>query len=496
MNRSKTESAVMVAYDFPPEGNAGAYRPLRFVRHLKRLGWRLTVVSCTPARYERYDPKLVSLVPPEVEVRRVSFCDPWQQLQARRERRMRAGRSADGDETAQAESQIVNQAAYRILLRRVVRKVEASCYHPDMAMPWIRPAVKASVQACARVRARVIWTTGGPVSSFVVGQRASEITGLPYVLDFRDAWTISYNEFEALRPNWARNRDRRRMFALLKSAQAVVFPYESVAQCFWVAYRGALTAERVHLVPNGFEGQVEGFVGPSVSGNEPCLILYTGTVSSYDYYPLMTALHQLRQTDPSFGNRLKIRFVGEGMKILQNQAKELGLDGIIKTSGPVNQSQIGDLQRNAHALLVFGRPREMTGHELFAGAKLFAYLRSGKPILGVLPHDETRRILERVGVSTIADSGSVSEIIAVLKRLVEAASSREALASLIPRPSACMEYSIERQIDALLRALEGKPASQEFVPGRARVPASLEEFIADGNWVGDTQKSCVATQLC
>ena len=485
MNRSTVESAVMVAYDFPPEGNAGAYRPLRFVRHLGKLGWRLSVVSCTPARYERYDPKLVSSVPPEVDVRRVSFRDPWQELQAIRVRR--AARSESREETIATQSQSAHQAPYRIFLRRVVRKVEASCYHPDMAMPWIRPAVKTVVEACDRVRASVIWTTAGPVSSFLVGQRASEITGLPYVLDFRDAWTITYNEFEALRPNWARNRDRQKMFRLLEGAQAVVFPYESVAQCFWAAYRGALTPDRVHLIPNGFEGRVEEFAVPP--DNERCLILYTGTLSSYDYSSFLAALHQLTQADRSCAVKLQVRFVGEGMEVLAMQAKELGLAGVVETSGPVTQSQVADLQRKAHALLIFGRPREMAGHELFAGAKLFAYLKSGKPILGVLPHDETRRILERVGVSTIADSGSVSEITAVLKRLVEASSSREALASLVPRPSACLDYSIERQIDALIRALEGKPPAEELVPGRTRIPASLVEFIAGGDWVGEALKS-------
>src|SRR5687768_9418694 len=39
------KSVLMIAYFFPPEGNAGVYRPLRFVRQLSKIGWSTAVVS-------------------------------------------------------------------------------------------------------------------------------------------------------------------------------------------------------------------------------------------------------------------------------------------------------------------------------------------------------------------------------------------------------------------------------------------------------------------
>jgi hypothetical protein len=39
------KSVVMIAYFFPPEGNVGSYRPLRFARHLPFFGWQPTVIS-------------------------------------------------------------------------------------------------------------------------------------------------------------------------------------------------------------------------------------------------------------------------------------------------------------------------------------------------------------------------------------------------------------------------------------------------------------------
>ena len=62
------KSVVMIAYAFPPEGNAGAYRPLRFVRQLPSKGWQPTVITLATDFYERYDSKLLNSVPPEITV--------------------------------------------------------------------------------------------------------------------------------------------------------------------------------------------------------------------------------------------------------------------------------------------------------------------------------------------------------------------------------------------------------------------------------------------
>src|SRR5258708_37713426 len=82
------KSVVMIAYHFPPEGNAGAHRPLRFVRHLPSKGWQPTVITAATDFYERYDSKLLDSVPLEVTVIRVRNPDPWQRFQQCRAKRL------------------------------------------------------------------------------------------------------------------------------------------------------------------------------------------------------------------------------------------------------------------------------------------------------------------------------------------------------------------------------------------------------------------------
>ena len=474
------KNVVMIAYSFPPEGNAGAYRPLRFVRQLPNRGWIPTVISAIPSQYERYDPALLRMVPNEIEVIRIKAYDLWQAFQAWRSRRVQR-HSSSAQEEHIGNPQNGQQSSFRTRLREMVHTTEAWWYHPDKAMPWIDSAVDATVRLCQRSPVDVIWATAGPVSSFLVAQRSSVGTGIPYVLDFRDPWTITCTDFEARRPRWARRLDRRRMFSLLQGAQSVIFRHAADAECFWRAYPKAFEVGNVHLIPNGYDGEIEEFVAPV---GEKCTILYTGTISGapYRYDTLLQSLSFFKQVDPARAKQLRLLFAGAGTQILQDQAEALGISDMVEVIGPIQQDEVARLGREAHALLVLGLIPTHPGYELLVASKLFGYFKAGRPIIGVLPPDETKNFLKRVGVTTIADVNSVPEIIAVLCHVLDSWS-RGALSSLVPDPKACKAFSAEVQTAALVSALEGKPAHDPFIPGLVDIPPSLRAHIGKAGWL-------------
>jgi hypothetical protein len=468
-------SVVMIAYSFPPEGNAGAYRPLRFVRQLPNFGWNPTIISAIPRHYERFDASLLKMIPKGVEVIRIKSSDPWQAFQAWRSRTVSNSSPLVVGKSVQRKT----QPGFRAWLREKARAAEAWWYHPDMAGPWIKPAVNSTTQACIRNHSSVIWATAGPVSSFYVAWLASRKTKVPYVLDFRDAWTIVHNEFESRRPAWAIRRDRKKMFELLHGAQAVIFRYEAEAECFWRAYEGALDASRIHIIPNGYESPVEEAIVP---GGDRCTILYAGTLPEYRYDTLLTALRMMKQAEQSRVQKLRLRFIGEGTDALASEASALGLSDIIETAGTKSYGEIAAIQREAHALLMLGRKPSHTGYELFAGAKLFGYLKAGRPIVGILPEDEAKKTLQRVGASTVADVASVAEIMKVLRGVIDNWS-MGTLSTLVPDRKACEAYSSERQTATLARALEGLPPEEPFIPGAQAIPPSLHGIIEKKRWL-------------
>jgi glycosyltransferase involved in cell wall biosynthesis len=477
------KTAILIAYGFPPDGSAGVYRPLRFIRHLPAMGWSASVIAADLAPYgwSRYDPGLLALVPSETEVIRVGSRDLWQAIQERRAHHTQEKLSSGCVETTE-QIRATHNAPARSFLREIVRTVEAWCYHPDMARGWISPALEATIRVCSSRKPHVILATGGPWSSFIVAERASQRMGVPYVLDFRDSWTLSEDPFEARRPAWATRLNRRTLHRLFERAHAVIFRYETEAECYWRAYQAALDVAKIHLIPNGYDGMIDEFAAP---GGDKCTILYAGTLPPYRYDTLLQALHSFKKSEPTRAQQLRFLFVGDGMEVLAKDAAALGLSDIIETRGVVSYAEVTRLQKCAHALLLLGL-KPVRGYE-FCGSKVFSYLQAGRPIIGVLPWDETKKVLQRVGVSTIADIDSLSGIVVVLRQLLDAWETGM-LTSLVPNRAACEVYSAQRQTAALVRALEGTPAVEPFVPGVVEIPPSLQSEIGERGWVSGVRR--------
>jgi glycosyltransferase involved in cell wall biosynthesis len=475
-------NVIVVAYNFPPDGSAGVYRPLRFVQHLHAIGWNPTVISVKADYYERYDPRLLDGLSKEIEIVRVGQHDPWQAFMQKRAKRI-AKRIENCPTEIANRIQAAHNAPLRSRIRELLHSAEAWCYHPDTTMCWIAPAVREALKICDRHRPNAIYATGGPWSSFIVARRVSQQTGIPYIIDFRDSWTMSRDDFDLRRPAWAIRGDRRTLYKLLEGAHAIVFRYLSEAECYWRAYRDALSASKIHIIPNGYSGRIEEFVH---SEGAKCTVLYAGTLSPYYYDSLLQALKDLKNSDPHRASQLRFVFVGEGTEVLASQAATVGISDLVETMSAVPYSSVLRLQQSAHALLLLG-VKPMKGYEL-CGSKVFGYLKANRPILGIVSAaDEMRKVLHRVGVSTIADNASTSEIVLVLRRLIDAWSAGR-LSDLLPKPAACEVYSAERQTAALIRAFEGQPALEPFIPGAVELPPSLRQELADGDWVSKSSK--------
>jgi hypothetical protein len=459
------KSIVMIAYYFPPEGNAAVYRPVRFLKALVEKGWQVRVVSCDPYRYERHDPALLKQLPPATQVVRVKGWDPWRAFQSRRG--TQSEKKLSGLSTEEAREVVAAyHVPWRSKLREWVRIAESWVYRPDMAMPWIRPATQASMELCQRDRPNVIWATIGPLSAGLVAYRTSVAIGIPYVLDFRDPWGLEYYPHEIRRPAWAKNVDYRNMCRIFENAQSVVFMFESVAQTYLQTFPEALQRAKIHIIPNGFEGEVESFVHTS---GDRCTVLYAGTLSTYRYDTLLEGLAQLKRHDPIGAARLRMLFVGEGLHQLAERVTELDLRDMFEIRPPIPSAEVRQLQREAHALLVLGRRPGRTAHDLVAGAKLFGYLQAGRPVIGIVPRDETRRTLSQVDSPLIADADNPAEVVTVLKKLLEAWSSGT-LEQFIPNRAACEAYSSKRQISDLIAALNGVLPEKASTVGDPAVP--------------------------
>ena len=105
-------------------------------------------------------------------------------------------------------------------------------------------------------------------------------------------------------------------------------------------------------------------------------ILYTGTIAHYRYDTFIEALRYFKDKEPVLANQVHFRFIGEGADAFEHSVSALGLNESVTVLAPSLMKKYSSWQ-DTHALLVLEGRATMAGHELFAAAKLFGYLKPG-----------------------------------------------------------------------------------------------------------------------
>ena len=110
--------------------------------------------------------------------------------------------------------------------------------------------------------------------------------------------------------------------------------------------------------------------------------------------------------------------------LLQQLAKKYDVAAFIETMPSVGYSEaLGEMLRADGLLLM-----QAANCNDQIPAKIYEYLRAGKPILGLTDHfGDTANVLRQAGCTTIADLNSANEILDILVRFLDGDSAHGAL---------------------------------------------------------------------
>jgi glycosyltransferase involved in cell wall biosynthesis len=382
---------LMVAYHFPPlAGSSGIQRTLRFVRHLPAFGWESVVLTAHPRAYELTSDDLSGEVPGNVRVERAFALDTARHLAI-------AGR-------------------YPGFL---------AC--PDRWVTWRVDAVRSGLRLIRNLRPDVIWSTYPIATAHLIGDDLRRRSGLPWIADFRDPMA---QEGYPANPRVWRSFKRIEERAV-RQARFCVFTTPGAARTYRDRYPGS--AERISVIENGYDE--ESFTGWS---DDPDLhrplnpgavtLLHSGVVYPLERDPahFFAAIRRLVDDGTVRGGSFKIRFRAAGHDdLLRTLTLRHRLEAFIELLPSLPYR--GALQEmvRADALLVL----QASNCNEQIPAKLYEYLRAGRPILGLTdPVGDTAGVLRAAGLDTMARLDSTDEIAALLARfLVVVPTGRERL---------------------------------------------------------------------
>lgn len=400
----------MVAFHFPPlSGGSGIQRTLRFVQHLPSLGWQPLVLSAHPRAYAQTAADLLPEVPPDTVVKRSWAWDTARHMSLR-------GR-------------------YMGWMAR-----------PDRWMSWRWAAVRDGLQMIKTYQPDAIWSTYPIATAHQIGAELQRRSGLPWVADFRDP--MAQDDYPSDPAVW---RSYQAIEArALQHAARCVFTTPSAAQTYRARY--PQFAGKVQVLENGFDE--ESFVGLTQDmalSPGKLTLLHSGIVypSERDPTPFFQALAQVLASGCFARSQLCVRFRAPvHIDLLASLTAQYGLQDVIEVCPPLPYREALAEMVRADALLVM----QASNCNAQIPAKLYEYLRAGRPLLGLTdPVGDTAGALRAAGVQAMAPLDSVEAIATLLTRFLNNLAQGDAP---LPHPQAVQQASRRARSQGLAKLLD------------------------------------------
>jgi glycosyltransferase involved in cell wall biosynthesis len=399
--------ALFIAYHYPPESSSsGVLRTLKHTRYLGRFGWRVTVLTLRREAYQVMDPKLEEQIPPEVRVVRTRFIDVKKHLAIR--------------------------GSYPSFLAI-----------PDRWSGWWPWAVAAGRKVLAGDPVDLVYSTSPHATAHLIA-RSLAGRALRWVADFRDPWYEEPPEAGTTRLGHVAARRLERLVA--RRADLIVTSTMRLRNVLASRYPEK-PSEKFVAIPNGYdEADFTSVLGSSASSPDEFLIVHAGSLSESfrDPRPLFEAVHRAAQmglVDPS---RIRFRFLGGGpfgeSAEMKEAVKGAGLVSRVEFLPRVSyQESLAELGR-ASMLLLLQASKDTVD---LVPAKLFEYLRAGRPVLALAPPGATAEVLSDTGGGWVVDPTDMDRLGDAIVTAYRAWTSGDL--GRLTAPSAMLEqYSRER----------------------------------------------------
>ena len=375
---------LFIAYYFPPCAGPGVRRSVRFVKGLGAHGIEpivLTIDAKTFGNPDEYgvDPAALAELPAGLRVERTDGTTLW---------RLR-----------------------RFLMRAKLMRLAQMILYPlfwERQAPWATRAIRRGLALIREVRPDVIYTSTGPFCTNRVGRALRRRTRVPWVTDYRDLWTGSWLKWWPTRLHfaWERRLERR----CLAEADAVVANTPAAKERLAADFPGVDRA-KIAVVTNGWDDP--GPLEPTPPLEEKIVLLHTGSfddravpeargwvrrflqdvvehrraeydLSTHGPRHLFGALARLERDDPATAARVVLRLVGGGVHdSWRAEAERLGIAHRVELTGPVPFREARRMQRTADLLVLTTVSRHDGGPVPRVNAKIYEYMRAGRPILAM-----------------------------------------------------------------------------------------------------------------
>ena len=448
---------LIIAHDFPPGSEVGGHRMAGFCRHLPEHGIRPIVVTVEEKKHRQVD-RTIPIPEGTLVQRTTTLPTP---IQWYRSRKLGQQPSSETPRPPAAQKK-----------RGVARKQLLSVLSTaDEYWRWYLPALRACQELVKNRPIAAILSTSPPWVAHLIAGRVKRRFRIPWIADFRDPW--AENDLLLESPAWVRRLHVRLESSAIREADAVICNTGQLRLRFQEKY-SRLPASKFVTITNGFDEVGESVeISPRRDGE--CRIVYVGSLDEQrrvDTFCQAVAL--LQDHGSSRVGSLRVQFVGEVSETVLAAALQ-ATPGLIRSKQieflpKVNWRRAQQMIGEADLLLLI-----QGGHRVQIPAKLYEYLRTGKPILAIADRGALTDLLAATGGGVWADISDPKDIAEKLLAALQLPTLSQN--EVQTRWGGQFHYSaLAAQLAAQVRQVARPPA--EHLPTRA--PQQPEEELRSG----------------
>ena len=358
---------LIIAYYWPPNAGVGVYRWLKFAKYLPQFGWQPVIYTPQDPEMQAIDGSLLKDIPAEAEVIKAPITEPYSFY------KKFTGRRKD----ERLQTAFLRETAAKSWREDLALWLRSNLFIPDARVWWVKPSVKRLQHYLADHSVDVIVTTGSPHSLHLIGKSLKQITGIPWVADFRDPWTNIDYYGQLKLTEWADRKHHLLEKQVVQKADRVI-----TVSWTWAKELQQIGGRAVDTITNGFDPAdlpVE-----KVAVDREWSLVHAGSITPTRDVPLLwRALAQRVKSDLQFADRFKLRLIGGIDHSVLSNIEQAGLSPWLQRIPHVTHDEaIRQMQRARMLLLPVNNTPNVMG---FLPAKVFEYLAVQRPIFAIAP---------------------------------------------------------------------------------------------------------------
>jgi glycosyltransferase involved in cell wall biosynthesis len=388
---------LVIAYYFPPMGLSGVQRTLKFVKYLSDFGWHPTVLTVEGRGYYARDETLLQ----ELEGRKVTIVRTSPSGPAR----LLRGREVVGIPPEWK--------------RKLLSRLSDMLFIPDNKIGWRRRAVARALALHRDTTFDMLFATGPPFTSFLIGRKLKKKIGRPLVLDYRDPWVD--NPFKFYPTPLHRLLNVRLERKALRSSSHVVTTNRRVKEQILLRHR-FLTYHDIDIISQGFDpadfppaGRAAVRRASAAEQREHRMRITYAGIFWEDRVPdyFLRALHDLFAEKPRLRGRIEAVFIGKFRDENLKLVTKLGLQDTVRVLGYLPH---GDCVRELCSSDVLWMT---AGDDVGSPGKVYEYIGARKPILGLVPEGYMESVIREAGGKAVppqdvpAIRGAIEDLLAL-----------------------------------------------------------------------------------